>query len=213
MGGPFAGYAESTSFSLWGCSAYTPVECAFFAVVSGEDRVTLRWTMDALAGIRGFHVYRALHENGPFERANQSLLPALSPGTYEDRTVWPGTQFWYELRAQMSNGSEQTVTREPVTVRTQGELGNRLFAVSPNPFRDDAHLHHDISSPRGARLVIYDVNGRMVRTLKSGYPRPGRYVAVWDGTSDSGRRVASGVYFCSLEAGGSRDRRAIVLLK
>jgi hypothetical protein len=212
-GGPFAGYAESPSFSLWGCSAFTPVEGAFFAVADGNDCVTLRWTVDSLGGILGFHVYRALDENGPFERINDAPLPPASPGTYEDREVWPGTTFWYELRADKAAGPEETVNREPVSVRTTGELRNCILAVSPNPFSEQTTLHYDVASPEGARLVIYDVSGRVVRSLKDRYDRPGRYTDRWDGRNDAGLSVASGVYFCSLETEPAGDRRSVVRLR
>ena len=212
LGGPFAGYAESTSFSLWGCSAYTPVEGAFFAVLEGELSVVLRWTTESLAGIEGFNVYRALAEEGPFEKINAELLPPESPGLYVDQAVWPGTWFWYELRA-VRGGSEEPVGQGPVSVKTGGTLETKLFAVSPNPFRGETVLHLDLASERGAKLVIYDVSGRVVRTFNRGFDRPGRYSVTWDGRNDAGERVASGVYFCALEADGKRDARSIVLLK
>ena len=56
LGGSFVGSAESASFSLWGCSV-TPVEGAFFAMETEPLCVTLRWTVESLAGISGFNVY------------------------------------------------------------------------------------------------------------------------------------------------------------
>jgi flagellar hook assembly protein FlgD len=57
----------------------------------------------------------------------------------------------------------------------------------------------------------------VVKTLVDGDANPGEHVAVWDGTTDSGGRAASGVYFVRLEADGGRGASAVarklVLLK
>jgi flagellar hook assembly protein FlgD len=41
---------------------------------------------------------------------------------------------------------------------------------------------------------IYDIRGRLLRTLVNGYMPAGRHHVVWDGSTDDGRRVGSGVY-------------------
>lgn len=212
FGGPFVGSAESASFALWGCSV-TPVEAYLVATETEPLCVTLRWSSDALGGVLGLNVYRAVHEDGPFHRVNEEVLPAGGSGFYEDRTVWPGCPFWYELRAVLPDESEDVVGQR-VMVRTGGTLTTRLYAASPNPFREVTLIQHDISTAsRGARLVIYDIAGRVVRSFDAATGSPGRYTVTWDGTSDAGQRVASGVYFCALEANGARQTRRIVYLR
>lgn len=214
VGGPAAGRTESESFTLWGCSAYTPVEFAFFASLTEPLCVTLRWTVESLIGIDGFNVYRSLTPDGSFVRINSEILSATSPGCYEDRSVWPSSEFWYELWAVYPGGSELKVTEEPVSVVTGGTLVTTLYAPSPNPFRHQAVIQFDIASAvGGVRLTVYDVSGRVVQTFEKEYLHPGRYSMVWDGANASGERVASGVYYCLLEAGGKRETRGLVFLK
>jgi hypothetical protein len=215
LGGPFAGHAESTSFALWGCSAYTAVEAAFFATIDPDDagRVVLRWTVESTAGIRGFNVRRSSAESGPFETLNAEMLPVTAQ-EYADSTVWPGTSFWYQLWVVLPDGSEEQALHAPVVVTTGGTLSTRLFAIAPNPFTSETVIHHDVASVvGGAKLTIYDVAGRVVRRIDLPCERPGRYSATWNGRNDRGQEVASGVYFCSLEAGGERDTRPVVLLR
>ena len=214
LGGPFAGHAESTSFALWGCSAYTPVEVAFFATLTEPQCVTLRWSAESLGGIQGFNVRRACDFAGPFERVNPEVIPASSPGSYEDRTVWPGSQFWYELWAVHGDGSEEKMTLEPVNVTTDGTLETKLYPLSPNPFTDAVNIQFDVASAGGpVVLEIYDVAGRVVATLEPVVPRAGRYFASWDGRNDRGEHVASGVYFCRFEAEGRSHMRRVVALR
>lgn len=213
LGGPFAGAASSASFDLWGCSAYTPVEVAFFAVLTEPLCVTLRWTSESLGGVRGFNVHRASDPAGPFVRINAEMLPPAVPASYEDRTVWPGSQFWYELWAVHGDGSEERLTAEPVSVTTGGALETKLYPLSPNPFAEGTVIQFDVASVDAeVRLEVYDVAGRLVRNLEPVVQRSGRYFITWDGRNDNGGQVASGVYFCRLEVDGrSHTRRAVVL--
>jgi hypothetical protein len=54
LGGPFVGHAESPSFALWGCGAYTPVEAWMFIEEALEELVVLRWNVESLGGAVGF---------------------------------------------------------------------------------------------------------------------------------------------------------------
>jgi hypothetical protein len=214
LGGPFAGRAESTSFALWGCSAYTPVDVAFFGVLTEPLCVTLRWSSESLGGIQGFNVRRASDPAGPFARINDEMLPPAVPASYEDRAVWPGSQFWYELWVVQGDGTEARLTVEPVSVTTGGTLETKLYTPSPNPFRESTVIQLDVASlDGGVSLDVYDVAGRLVRSLRPVCERSGRYFVAWDGTNDNGGQVASGVYFCRLEAGGKSQTNRVVVLK
>jgi len=212
LGGPFVGHAESASFALWGCGAYTPVEGSFFAALDEHGGVVVRWSVESTAGLDGFNVYRSLHQGGPYELLNETPLTVDVP-FYVDETVWPGTEFWYDLRV-VQGDVEESLGAGPASIRTGGKLVTALKPASPNPFTDRTTIHHDIASVvGGVRIVVYDVAGRVVRTFDERRDHPGRYEVVWDGRNDRGERVASGVYFCSLEAGGERDTRPVVLLR
>jgi flagellar hook assembly protein FlgD len=59
-------------------------------------------------------------------------------------------------------------------------------------------------------LRIYNVAGRLVRTLVSGELAAGAYQRVWDGRDESGSLVGSGVYFYRLATvAGTRAQRAV----
>jgi hypothetical protein len=182
---------------------WTPVEGSFYAVLAEEeDVVVLRWSIDALAGIFGFNIYRSTTPEGPFEKLNEGLLAPVSPGVYEDETTWPATTFWYELRAVYGDGSEDTVGTGAAAVTTAGQLGLALSRGWPNPFTDTVRLEFDLPGSSGAvELVIYDLRGRAVKRLVSGTLGRGRHQAVWDGTDVSGQPVPSGVYFARLRMG------------
>ena len=68
-------------------------------------------------------------------------------------------------------------------------------------------------SPSFISLCVYDVDGRLVRTLLSGHQEAGERTVTWDGDDDRGGRVASGLYFCLLRSGDHSIVRKMTLLK
>jgi len=89
-----------------------------------------------------------------------------------------------------------------------------VLQPSQNPFNPNTVITINLAAAARVRLVIYDVEGRLVRTLieSSNLPAGTRTVA-WDGKTGSQRVAASGVYFVQLDVGGSKFLRKITLLK
>jgi uncharacterized delta-60 repeat protein len=89
----------------------------------------------------------------------------------------------------------------------------RLRAAFPNPFAEQTTIAFDLPRAQSARVVLYDVAGRLVRTLADGLLSAGRHESIWDGRDDEGHHLKPGVYFASLDAGANRVRRSLVLLR
>ncbi|MEK7775545.1 MAG: FlgD immunoglobulin-like domain containing protein [Candidatus Zixiibacteriota bacterium] len=92
----------------------------------------------------------------------------------------------------------------------------RTFAISqnyPNPFNGTTYIEYDIPQRSSVSIELYNVLGQRVRTLVSGSKDPGKYRAMWDGLSDEGVDVASGVYYYRFSAGESRMVRKMLYLK
>ncbi len=64
-----------------------------------------------------------------------------------------------------------------------------------------------------ARLTIYGLLGRTVRTLVAQKQPAGTHSAVWDGRDNRGRQLASGVYVYGLEAGEFKKSAKMLLPK
>jgi hypothetical protein len=86
-----------------------------------------------------------------------------------------------------------------------------LFGSERNPFTGMTHVFYSIPATAEVRLSIYDINGRIVRLLVGSRVPAGYHSAVWDGKSDTGHPVASGVYFIHLTASGVRRTAKVVL--
>ena len=84
----------------------------------------------------------------------------------------------------------------------------------PNPFNPVTTIAFDVPSG-GAEmsLRIYDVSGRLVRTLVDGYELEGTRSVTWDGTNDQGESLASGIYFYRMTAPEYSETIKMILLK
>lgn len=92
--------------------------------------------------------------------------------------------------------------------------GYALDQNHPNPFNPTTVIRYDIPPPgTDVTLRIYDVSGRLVRTLVDGPVEPASHVVAWDGTNEQGGRVASGVYFYRLQTRAFTRTRKMVLLE
>ncbi len=68
----------------------------------------------------------------------------------------------------------------------------------PNPFNPSTQIRYVLGHSGAVTLEVFNVLGQRVRTLRNEFQPIGTYSAEWDGTNDSGRRMASGVYFYSV---------------
>jgi len=88
-----------------------------------------------------------------------------------------------------------------------------LMQNSPNPFNPGTQISYALPRSGSVSLVIYNVIGQTVRVIVDGYESAGYRQVVWDGTDQSGREVASGIYFYQLRADGFTQIRKMVKLR
>jgi hypothetical protein len=89
----------------------------------------------------------------------------------------------------------------------------RLAAGYPNPFRSATTIEFGLDEEMPVRLAVYDVQGRLVRTLLGGVTAPGAHPVVWDGRDDVGREIANGVYRVVLETPDGTAVQRLTLIR
>jgi len=87
----------------------------------------------------------------------------------------------------------------------------------PNPFNPETRISFDIpensASEVDVELRVFNLLGRLVRTLLKTSKRPGHYVVRWDGSDMDGNAVASGIYIYRLKAGEFRQTKQMTLIR
>ena len=88
-----------------------------------------------------------------------------------------------------------------------------LDANYPNPFNAQTLIPYVLPVAGPVELAIYNVMGQRVRTLVQGEQTAGRHQIAWDGRSDSGSSLASGVYLSRLASPQGIQEHRLLLLK
>ena len=125
----------------------------------------------------------------------QDITFSLSDGQYGEDT-------------QLTTGSI-TIT-DDVSPSQFGITGNY-----PNPFNPDTKIEYNVEASGHVTLKIYDIMGRLVKTLVDEHKESGRpsYQVVWDGKDKQGHQVSAGLYLYTLKSNGRVDYAKMVLMK
>jgi len=88
----------------------------------------------------------------------------------------------------------------------------------PNPCNPETWIPYQLSEASYVNIRIYDIKGQLVRKLEQGSKQAGAYLtkresAYWDGRSDAGEEVASGLYFYVLQAGRFMAVKKMLVLR
>ena len=89
----------------------------------------------------------------------------------------------------------------------------KLFPNYPNPFNPVTTLRYDLLEDALVNITIYDMMGRVVKTLIDDQQTAGYRSTQWDATNDAGQPVSAGLYLYTIQAGEFRQTKKMVLLK
>jgi len=105
---------------------------------------------------------------------------------------------------------------EPVDVATLP----KVYSVSqnyPNPFNPTTSIRYNIPDHVDdgvkVRIRIFNIRGKLVKTLLDEFAGPGSYSVTWDGRDERGNTMGSGVYFYHIKAGDFTSTRKMILTK
>jgi hypothetical protein len=168
------------------------------------------------------HVYVAQSEDGGatftnYRVSETSFLPydEVFFGDYTNIAAMNGRV--HPIWMRMDDGSLSIWTTEIVvpTGIADGRpvIGIELAQNFPNPFNPATTIAFELREPANVNLSIFDVGGRLVKTLVDGPMTAGLKQSSWNGTNDTGNPVSSGVYFYKLTAGERFLTKKMVLLK
>jgi glucuronoarabinoxylan endo-1,4-beta-xylanase len=128
--------------------------------------------------------------------------------TYQDNNA-PGARY-----SALTDSAGRYQIQIPLTsVRPTASVPARFTLEQnyPNPFSSTTVVPFGLNAQSDIQVTIYDILGRVVRKLTAGALPAGSHSILWDGGNNAGQKVASGIYFYSLQAGGVSLTKRMVL--
>ena len=183
----------------------------------GQGEATVMWDANAEPDIDRYHLERDICEDfNPFPESF-----TVYGTSYVDTGLGYGETYYYRVFAVDAEGnqSEASETFEITLGDTGGpEPEHREASISlagPNPsYTGEAAFAFGVPQ-EGANvsIALYDISGRLVRSVIDRYYGGGVYEATWDGKTRSGQQVGSGVYLCLARIGDWTGRTKVVLAR
>ncbi len=136
--------------------------------------------------------------------------------------ITPNSDKWYLV---VSNEDMLTTTKSvdlslvmyknPELGIYEEEVAHRfnLEGVIPNPFIKSTAIKYEVPATSRIHVGIYDISGRLIKTLVEEPQQPGHYTVTWNGKDAVGRTVSSGIYFARLVTEGYEATRRMVFMK
>ena len=94
---------------------------------------------------------------------------------------------------------------QPVTFK----LGQNF----PNPFNGQTQIPFTLINPENISVNIFDINGRIIKSLFVGYQNAGSTVLKWDGTNNFNEIVSSGIYFYKIKTSNISSMKKLIFAK
>ena len=179
-----------------------------------NSSVVLLWND---VGIDDLQYY--LLERSTSEEFDEDLVSnALVNITYEDDDLEFDTEYFYRVSYYVDGWSDYSDTVSVILEfmeLDQNQLPNdyALYQNYPNPFNPLTNLSYDLPEDSGVNLTIYNMMGKIVKTLVSEQQSAGKKTLQWDATNDLGQQVSAGLYIYTIKAESFSDTKKMILLK
>jgi hypothetical protein len=200
-----------------------PVEIAAFVAVQDDEALLVRWVTESEINNSHFNLMRSTARDGEFVviHSEKGRGNASDPHTYtyRDNTAKYGITYWYKLQAVSYEGDMNVFGPVDASLTTVARPDQKSFKTTtstnyPNPFNPATTIRFELENDTKVSIKIYDNNGKLVRTLVDNEVKPaGVNRIVWDGKSDEGQVLPSGVYFSRIKSSEFSMIGKMLLLK
>ncbi len=190
----------------------SPVVPATVSGLRAERRgrkVELAWTLGGDLGADQVRVWRA---RAGRERIciGDGVPTEMGVCRYVDPDA-PEADLAYWLEISASGG--EAAWYGPALVPGLPVAVSRIGPACPNPFNPKVSLPFELARAGTVTIGIYDLRGRLLRTLLNGPMPVGRHQVTWDGRDGQGRRATSGTYLCVMQTQSGRSKARLSLLQ
>jgi subtilisin family serine protease len=176
-------------------------------------KIDLTWRTASEFGIEAWQVVRSEEAEGDYTLVGvlqgQGTTNVPHDYLFTDSEVEGGRRYYYKL---VSIDNMAQTTYGPVSAVAKVGPSVSVFKLQTNPARY-GDIRFSVFEKSRVSIKIYNITGRLIKTLVNGVLEPNTYSIRWDGTDDGGRSTGSGVYFIKMDAAGERSTLKLTLLK
>lgn len=186
-----------------------PVELTSFTASISLDKVQLNWETATELNNNGFEIQRRL-ENSEwatigFVQGNGTTTEAATYTYLDDISEFISNKIYYRLKQIDYNGNyEFSDEVEVITLPLEYSLSQNY----PNPFNPTTKIKCEVPVNTNVTLEVFDVLGRLIKTLVNENKSAGRYEVEFNGSE-----LSSGLYLYKIKAGSFELTRKMLLLK
>ncbi len=144
---------------------------------------------------------------------DREYLPLVLTGRLNDGTWISGADCVRVQRNDKSASDDSETGSDDQSDNVEPGAGAFTMSNHPNPFNPSTTISFTLPEAGQVALRVFDVRGRLVRTLADGSFEAGTHSVEWNATDGSGRRVASGIYFYRLISDGLDRTQKMILMK
>lgn len=142
---------------------------------------------------------------------NESYTPVITEQADTLYVVWEDSR--HDTTVRQSELYFKRGGFEAISIKKSPPAEHSLYLSSyPNPFNDELLIRYSVPYWSRISLAMYDLLGRKVAELVSGYKDGGVHTVRWDGRDSGGRSLSSGLYFCLFEFASERKQVAKIVL-
>ena len=196
------GYRDRWDDITFGPTGGTGISQATFTGSAGDGgTVQLKWQTNSEQDLLSWQIERAGEGAGFLSIKN---IPASNrpEGCSYQETDRPGAPGAYQYRLSLLDLYGGRSYHGSFSINSGPLMKLGLSQNRPNPFDQRTVINYQLPKPGQVSLKVYNSAGQMVKVLNDGYRMTGEHTVTWDGRNDQSIRVAEGIYFCRLEAGG-----------
>ncbi len=197
------------------------------------EYIRLQWTEHPNAGVTQYQVWRIVKRDGI--QYDPALIATVNRGTtsftdqnfvisngYTDLLLMYDIRAYYLTEQTFANNAYLTIfgkdaiSTEKLAVRIGEKPATFALSNYPNPFNPSTKIDFDLPQDGNVTLAIYDVLGRKVADIASGFMKAGAYSCVWNARGNSDGQLAGGIYVARFtirdEQGGAKFNKVHKLL-
>ena len=88
--------------------------------------------------------------------------------------------------------------------------GQNISKAYPNPFKKDLIINYRLKEPTHCKIVIYDINGKVLKEVLNVEQNAGEHYVSWNGRNNNNKKVSKGIYFYTIQTKNYRETHKII---